>query len=119
MQAPGLLEIHPLVEGGAQRVARRGVGGEEPVGVVVRAANLMRLDDRVGSVGAETKRVRAVSQLLGRLAVDHRPLVHAEASGLRRPSRGRREQAADEAHGVDSARVDPARSSSVPAEVVA
>jgi hypothetical protein len=50
------------------------------------------LDDPVGAGLAEAQRKRM--PVLG-LAVDHRPLVQAEAAGEDRPGRGRGEQAVD------------------------
>ena len=82
VQAAGLLEVDLGGAGRAHPVEPHRGGGEEPVGVEVRAPDRMRLDDGVGAVRTQPQRQRVPVLAL---PVDHRPLVQAEAAGERRP----------------------------------
>ena len=90
VQAARLLEGRPVVAAGGERVQRPGLGGEEPERVEVRAADPVRLDDRVGAVRPEPQRPVVPGLVLA--PVDHRPLVQPEAAERRRARRGRGEQ---------------------------
>ena len=56
VQASRLLMIRLRASGQRFAVARCGIGGEEAVGVEVRAAQLVRLHHVIGAPGAESKR---------------------------------------------------------------
>ena len=92
VQAPRLLVRRPVVASGPEHVERSCGLGEEPVGVEVRALHPLRLHDRVGAGRAQPQRPVVVPQLVGGLAVDHRPLVQPEAPGVGRSRRGGAQQ---------------------------
>jgi hypothetical protein len=77
VQAAGLLELGLSLAAGREAVAGCGIRGEEAVGVDVRATQLVRLDDLVGCGLTEPQGHRMPVLTL---AVDHRPLVQAEAT---------------------------------------
>ena len=74
--------------GRLEQVERPRRRGEEAEGVEVRAADLVRLHDRVGARGAQPQRPAGVPDLVLAQPVDHRPLVQPEAAELARRSRG-------------------------------
>ena len=77
VQASGLLERRLTLARRRVAVAGHRLGCEEAEGVEVRAAQVVRLDHRVGRLLPEPQRhVMAVLAL----PVDHRPLVEPEAS---------------------------------------
>ena len=100
VQAARLLPPALRLPGGAAFVAGYSRFGEEAEGVEVAAAQRHRLDDGVGSGRAQPQRHPAVTDLPG--AVDHRPLVHAEAAEPGRPGGRRTQQAHDEPHRVET-----------------
>ena len=98
MQAAGLLHGDlriPCWRKGVQRSCRV---SEEPEGVEVGAPDLVRLDHLIGPRLAQAQRPVAVAALLGRLAVDHRPLVQTEAPQVGGPCGRRGQQFCDEPH---------------------
>ena len=66
---------------------------EEPESVKMAAPNSDLVHDRGGSLRVEAQRQGAVTRLGRRLPVDHRPLVHPEATEMRRPRSSGHEQA--------------------------
>ena len=105
MKAPGLLEVGLRLSGGLDDVERSCLRGVEPEGVDMGAAQRRRLHDVRDLLRGQAQRPRRVADLVGRLPVDHRPLVPAEASERGRP-RGRRfEQAERGANDLSGQRV--------------
>ncbi len=104
---------------GCSRLQPDGGRREEPEGVEVRAPDRVRLDDGVRALPARAGAGPGAG--CSSVAVDHRPLVQAEAAGERRARRGRGEQPAHEADGVARGRPGrPATSSrTVPSASVA
>ena len=92
VQAARLVEIHLGGPGRLQAVQPDRLGGEEAERVEVGAADRVLLDHLVGAGLTEAQRQRM--PVLGP-AVDHRPLVQAEAAGEDRAGGGRGEQSVD------------------------
>ncbi len=82
------------------RIAGRGRLGEEPVGVEVAAAQRHRFDHGIGARRPEPQRNLTVAHVGA--AVDHRPLVQAEAVEPGRPPGGGLQQVGDELDGPDA-----------------
>lgn len=83
VEAGALLHVEPGFEGGLEGVEGGGGRGEEAVGVVVGAAEGLAFDEGGELVGRESEGVALVADLLGGLAVNHGPLVQAEAAEAR------------------------------------
>ena len=75
--------IQPGFENGIQRVEWPGTGGEEAIGVVMRAADGLAFDEGRELVRAQAQRVGVVAHLLRGLAIHHGPFMQAETTETR------------------------------------
>ena len=109
VQATGLFEVGLRGTRRLQHVERAGGRREEPERVEVAAAHAIGVDDGRGLRRRQAQRPFGVAQLVRGLAVDHRPLVHAEAAEVRRPRRRAGEHLADPRDRVAASRTYPCR----------
>jgi hypothetical protein len=106
VQAAALLKLRRRRTLRLQAVERAGGGGEEAERVKMRAAHRLGLNDARQLVGREAQRPGVVPHLVRRLAVNHRPLVQAEAGELRRALRRQAQQVRDPRHAFTTTRLE-------------
>ena len=83
MQAARLLVRRPVVRGGPERVERARRGGEEAVGVEVRAGDPVRLDDLVGRRPRRAAAGRKINAVLNAI----NPALAIDIIGSGKPDR--------------------------------
>lgn len=99
VQAAGLLKLDLILPLRLQAISWSCGCGEETKGVVVRALYAHRLDHLVGSRVSQSEWPGGMPDLPRVQPVHHCPFMQPEAAQLRRPGRGRGEQADNELRG--------------------